>query len=326
MVYTRIHICACSCVYACVCACARGGQRPHSFPLSFSLFCFKTGFLHGPRALRWSAGKPALQKSSSLHIPSPPQDQGCRCVLPHLASFIFLILFYVHGCFKSMHMWCAVCVLGIHEGPKMVLDSWDLQWEVVMCAGNAGPLKEQQVRWTTDPSVPVFVCLLGFWFFSFSRRSWGGKVLRPTQQTFPTLYLYSVLPSPWVPISSSRKREQRYLQGSGYKDSENVSMTKCWLLSLDFKHTWKYYRLKPNSISQNPLTQKAFWELKISGSSSFNIIKTNSRHSRSPLEEGVQTAQTEVWSETRISTSPAITLCVLFLLPSSVPSVAPGGS
>lgn len=79
-------------------------------------------------------------------------------------------------------------------------------------------------------------------------------------------------------------------------------------LLLDLKHTLKYYRLKPNSISQNPWTQKAFRELKISGSSSFNIIKTNSRHSRSPLEEGVQTAQPEVWSKKRISTSLAINL------------------
>lgn len=87
-------------------------------------------------------------------------------MLPHLASFIFfLILFYVHGCFESMHMCCAVCVLGVPEGPKMVLDSWDLQLEVVMCVGNAGPLKEQQVCLTTDLSVPVFVCLLGFCFF-----------------------------------------------------------------------------------------------------------------------------------------------------------------
>lgn len=229
MMYTHIHICACSYVYAYVCVCAHGGQRPHSFPLSLSLFCFKTGSLRVPRALRWSAGKTALQKSSSLHIPTPPQDEGCRCVLPYLASFIFLILFYVHGCFKSMHMCCAVCTLGAHKGPKMVLDSWDLQWEVVMCAGNAGPLQEQQVRWTTDPSVPVLVCLLGFWFFSFSRRSWGWKVLRPTQQTFSTLYH---LPSPWVSISSSKKREQRYLQGRGHKDSENGWMTKCWLYYL----------------------------------------------------------------------------------------------
>lgn len=27
-----------------------------------------------------------------------------------------------------------MCVLGAHEGPMMVLDSWDLQLEVVMCA------------------------------------------------------------------------------------------------------------------------------------------------------------------------------------------------
>lgn len=83
-------------------------------------------------------------------------------------------------------------------------------------------------------------------------------------------------------------------------------------LLLDLKHTLKYYRLKPNSISQNPWTQKAFRELKISGSSSFNIIKTNSRHSRSPLEEGVQTAQPEVWSKKRISTSLAINLSVSY--------------
>lgn len=83
-------------------------------------------------------------------------------------------------------------------------------------------------------------------------------------------------------------------------------------LLLDLKHTLKYYRLKPNSISQNPWTQKAFRELKISGSSSFNIIKTNSRHSRSPLEEGVQTAQPEVWSKERISTSLAINLSMSY--------------
>lgn len=319
MVYTRIHICACSCVYACVCACARGGQRPHSFPLSFSLFCFKTGFLHVPRALRWSAGKIALQKSSSLHIPAPPQDQGCRCVLPHLASFIFFNFILCAWLFKK-YSYVLCCVCTWHSwGPK---DGVGFLGSTVRGCYVCRECRSSQRAALIHPCLFLFVCW-GFGFFSFSRRSWGCKVLGPTQQTFPTLYH---LPSPWVPISSSRKREQRYLQGSGYKDSENVSMTKCWLLLLDFKHTWKYYRLKPNSISQNPLTQKAFRELKISGSSSFNIIKTNSRHSRSPLEEGVQTAHTEVWSEKRLSTSPAITLCVLFLLPSSVPSVAPGGS